>query len=131
MALSDGSGAGDLPVTTERNCSVSALASAAVCPLTAIVIIDADAFEIAQPVPTKRTSAEAVAVHLDPHRDLVAAERVASLWRGRGVREWAVVPGRPVVVEDDALIELAQVARRRSLIAGRSWARLTGAAAAA
>ena len=40
---------------------------------------DADALEMAQPQPWKRGLTDDVAVHPDPDRHLVAAERIVSL----------------------------------------------------
>ena len=65
--------------------SKSASASATVLPLTASVISDADAFEIAQPDPSKPTCGDAVALEGEVQRQPIAAERVVSLRRARRV----------------------------------------------
>jgi len=46
-----------------------------------------------------------VAVHLDPHRDFVAAQRIATEDMTRRVRDLAEIARIPVVVEDDLLVE--------------------------
>src|SRR5437867_908258 len=51
-----------------------------------------------------------VAIQPEPHLVQVAAERVPSLRVSVGVLEQPEVPRRPIVVEDEALVELVELA---------------------
>ena len=69
---------------------------------------DADAFEIAQPLPggeTNFTSAMRSPSSLTESSHLVAAQRIAPLHHAIGVGNLAEVPRLPVVLEDQLLVQ--------------------------
>ena len=97
------------------NRSKRASASARVLPFTLSVIIEAEAVEMAQPVPWNATSADAIAVERQVDGLAVAAERVVALGLAVGVREGVEVARPLAVVEDDFLVEIAQVGHQRNI----------------
>ena len=78
-------------------------------PLTLSVSSEADATEIAQPLPLNETSADAVAVELHEHRQLVATQRIEAVGAAIRVRDLAEIPRMPVVVDDDVAVQVLEV----------------------
>ena len=87
-----------------------AATSARDLPLTASVSSDADATEIAQPLPSNADVGDAIAVELHVDRQLVAAQRIEARPRARSAgSSLPKLRGLPVVVEDDVAIEVFEV----------------------
>ena len=82
-------------------------ASACVLPLTATVIMLAAALEMAQPEPSKLTSASRAVVQRRVDGELIAAERVVPFGSMIGRFQFMEVTRFLVVVEDDLLVKLA------------------------
>ena len=89
--------------------SNSSCTSARDLPLTASVSSDADATEIAQPLPSNFASRDALAVEIHVHRQPVAAQRIVAVGVRVGRIEPAEVPRMAVVVDDDVAIEVFQI----------------------
>ena len=83
---------------------------ATVWPLTASVISEADALEIAQPDPSNATPLDAIAVDLDvdasADRRRAGCGPCATRWRPSSAPE---VPRPAIVVEDDFLVEVGEI----------------------
>ena len=106
--------------------SKSRPASARLRPLTASVISDADAFEIAQPDPSNEMPAIRSAVELHVECQAVAAERIVALRGAGGAGQRTVVSRPAVVVEDDFLVEVGSVSDIRKIPATASPPRTSG-----
>ena len=92
-------------------------ASARVRPLTASLISEADAVEIAQPLPSKRRSRITSPCELDVEAEAVAAQWVVAVGMVGRTRQAAAVPRAPVVVDDHVAIEVGEVHQRSIRIA--------------
>ena len=88
------------------NSSNSSSASPLVRPFTACVIIDAEAFEMAQPEPLNATSLIVSPSICDKHLEHVAAERIISQRFFTRLFDLAKVSRILVVFEDGFLIKL-------------------------
>ena len=96
-----------MPSRSRTKSRSSSSSSSTVMPLTSSEASDADAWEIAQPWPEKRTSSIVPsAPTLQLHLQLVAAERVVVLELEVGVLELAPVVGPLVVLEDLLAVEV-------------------------
>ena len=84
-------------------------ASAIGRPLTLSVSSDAEATEMAQPLPSNETSPDRVALEPDVQRQPVAAQRVETLRVPVRVRHRAEVPRVAVVVDDHVAVEVLEV----------------------
>ena len=80
-------------------------------PLTASVSSDADATEIAQPLPSNFDVGDAIAVEIRVHGQAIAAQRIVAVRMHVGRLELAEVPRMAVVIDDHVAIEVFEVHR--------------------
>src|SRR5690242_18131357 len=71
----------------------------------------------------KADVADPITFEADPDGHLIATHRVVALRRPAGIGHGPVIPGRPVVLQDDVLVQLTEAGHQPNTVLTRSTPR--------